>query len=285
MRVLASVCHFPDEMAAGKSHSPNIVGSCAVNEEVAIDYLVAAVDRALQIAECKVENIDLIVSLSWTPDHIVDDTSVMGPRIGHPLQKRIGAKNAFVFDLMDSSLAKALHIVNQFSIMSGMSRVLVVRAELLKGIAPDVDNGFTIPDGAFAMVVAPDEHQRFISKPLTTESGSEIQSLRITLNSFISKNNPTKGRLLFKGAKQFDRAIQEAVGEMGAQDDHVSEKIHESWFASEDAQARPLGPFDIANKLQLIKHRNNSKLLAVSADPFTLSLEAVTLQLGTANNV
>lgn len=84
----------------------------AQGDEMLMQRLLPAVREALDEAVVKPEEIDLIVGLALSPDHLIENRDIMAPKIGHPLQKVLGANRAHVFDLTDSSLARALYVVD-----------------------------------------------------------------------------------------------------------------------------------------------------------------------------
>ncbi len=84
----------------------------AQGDEMLMQRLLPAVREALDEAAVKPEEIDLIVGLALSPDHLIENRDIMAPKIGHPLQKVLGANRAHVFDLTDSSLARALYVVD-----------------------------------------------------------------------------------------------------------------------------------------------------------------------------
>ena len=75
----------------------------AQGDEMLMQRLLPAVREALDEAAVKPEEIDLIVGLALSPDHLIENRDIMAPKIGHPLQKILGANRAHVFDLTDSS--------------------------------------------------------------------------------------------------------------------------------------------------------------------------------------
>ena len=207
MKLISVSCCMPAKTGTTSGKVYGVARARAPEGAVAMDYLASAVERVLDRAKWTSAELDLIVSLSWSPDHLVSDTRIMGPRIGHPLQKKIGASNAFVFDLMDASLAKALYVVNQFAVGQGLQRILVVRADIGQGLLPDPQSGFAIPDGAFALLLEPDARQQFSS----IEIDAGFQPLRVDLNTQIVSAADAKGALCFPVQPELDEAINLAV--------------------------------------------------------------------------
>lgn len=103
----------------------------AQGDEMLMQRLLPAVREALDEAAVKPEEIDLIVGLALSPDHLIENRDIMAPKIGHPLQKVLGANRAHVFDLTDSSLARALYVVDTLASDQGYRNVLVVRGKII----------------------------------------------------------------------------------------------------------------------------------------------------------
>lgn len=272
MNLLSAFCCLPEQLSQPDSRPYGYARPMAAAGSVGIDILEGAVHRALEDADCRAQDIDLIVSLSWSPDHMVDDPAIMGPRIGHPLQKRIGATSAFVFDMMDASLAKTLHIINHFALMQSMKRVLVVRMDIGQGLRADETSGFRIPDGAFALVLSPDHSAEFQQQKI---SGT-YTSLTVDLNTDIRNELDVKGRYTFPYQASLVRSIEDtyrAFTQLGGTDRH---HLHEQWFSEISSDETCLGPFTLPHELNSERNFSDSYLI-VSFDPYSLSVEATTL--------
>jgi hypothetical protein len=124
-------------------------------EESALDMAVEASRQALDRAGTKAGELDLIISKSLSPSHLVSNHEIIGPRLGHPLQRALGAGRAFVFDLLDADWCVAIDIARGFVASLGYRRVLIVHAEASRfGVLPDSRSGFTLIDGAGAILLA-----------------------------------------------------------------------------------------------------------------------------------
>ncbi len=274
MKLISASCYMAAKTRTTPGKVYGAARACAPEGTVAMDYLATAVERALDRAKCSAVELDLIVSLSWSPDHLVADAMIMGPRIGHPLQKKIGASNAFVFDLMDASLAKALHVVNQFAQGQSLQRILLVRADIGQGLHPDPRSGFTIPDGAFALLLEPDAQQLFFS----TEISDGFQPLRVDLNTQISSAADAKGTLCFPPQPELDAAISHAVQSLNSAAGFAPANVlREFWLSHETSRPHCLGPFDLAFQLEMCMEFQCEPIFATSFDPFSLRVEGVTL--------
>ncbi len=286
MKLLAAACRMPAKTCAIPGKVYGVTRARAADNTVAMDYLVPAVERALEQGNCAATDLDLIVSLSWSPDHLVTDTRIMGPRIGHPLQKKIGAHHAFVFDLMDASLAKALYIVNQFALTQSLKRVLLVRADNAQGLQADPESGFTIPDGAFALLLAPDAQQHFVSTPLVDPQGNAgFHPLRVELNTHVTHATDAKGTLRFPVQPALDEAIDHAVQSLSDTTGFAARNsMREHWLSHAPEQPHCLGPFDLAFQLEMYLEYQREPVLAISVDPFSLMVEGVTLKVTGVSN-
>jgi 3-oxoacyl-[acyl-carrier-protein] synthase III len=125
--------------------------------KMSLEVAVPTVLRALEVARTATNQVDLLVTKGVSPSHIADVPDVMGPRVGHPIQREIGLPNAFVFDIMDGDFSLAFDIVESFFNLYPFQRAVLVHTECsAPGVKPDPETGFTLHDGASVLVVAPD---------------------------------------------------------------------------------------------------------------------------------
>ena len=118
-----------------------------------VDYAVAASQEALAAAGLSATNVDLIVTASISPDHLSDDTCIMGPRLCHPLQRELGAHRAVVFDVHDACWVFALDVAQSFLQGLCLTNALVVRADCPEGVDPGGACGLMWDAGAGALVI------------------------------------------------------------------------------------------------------------------------------------
>ena len=268
MKILSSVMEMASKAGCG----------CA---SMAIDLLLPAAQKAMSLAGLRATDIDLIVTLSLSPDRIAIDPSILGPRIGHPLQKTLQANNAYVFDLMDASVAKALHITDMFSKEQGYKRVLFARTEFNAGLRADLESGFAMADGAMACVIEPDGLSRFASFPVPG-----LNPMVIELNENIRALSDHKAFIRFHpnigDADSFRLAASQAAFSLNRSQ---SEYLAEDWFTTVVGRKRQTsgttGPFDLGIGFsRLTPNEHGSHLTAVSFDPFGPSAEAVNVFCG-----
>lgn len=134
--------------------------SCGTNitrplfkEIMAVDYAVAAAREALTQAQCDADELDIIVTFSVSPSHISHCPEIIGPRVGHALQRELKAKKAIVLDLLDCDWTFALDVVHGFFAVMGFTRALIARSECFTGLLMDGACLLEIRDGAGALVV------------------------------------------------------------------------------------------------------------------------------------
>jgi len=248
---------------------------------MAIDLLLPAAQKAMRLADLRATDIDLIVTLSLSPDRIAIDPSILGPRIGHPLQKMLQANNAYVYDLMDASVAKAMHVTDIFAKEQRYKRVLFARTEFNAGLREDLGSRFAMADGAMACVIEPDGLSRFASFPVPG-----LNPMVIELNENIRAFSDHKASIRFypntSAANSFRLAASQAAISL---DYSQKEYLAEDWFTTVVGQkpgtSTTTGPFDLGIAFSsLTSKEHGNYFTAVSFDPFGPSAEAVNLFCG-----
>ncbi len=239
-----------------------------------MDYLLPAVESVMSQGNVAAKDIDLIVSFSVSPDHLARDSSIGGPRTGHPLQKEISARNAFVFDLMDTSLAKVLHIVNTLSWQEGHKRILLVRSEISHCVKQDSQSGFFMQDGAMALLVAPMEQQYFQQSYL----GKTFHPLVMELNTDIRTPQDHKCMMRFPTSEKLCEAMETAFEKLlTPYKKNNIEGIMEQWFHDTTDNKPYHGPFHLAQEFMVrLKQCQHGQIAAASFDPFGPAIDMVT---------
>ncbi len=148
-------------------------------EQMAIDYAVAATHEAFKQAEIKGSDLDLIISMSISPDHISDKTNIMGPRLCHPLQRELGADNAIVFDLHDACWTFALDTARSFMHEMELTHALIVRAECVKGLDAKNASGLAWESGAGVIVLKRSDNDNWECDFTRINSG--VETARVEL--------------------------------------------------------------------------------------------------------
>lgn len=122
----------------------------AADDEATSDMAAEAALRAIEGAGISAEDIELIIVSTVTPDMMFPSTACF-------VQGRIGAKNAFCFDLEAacSGFLYALDVARQFLLCGTVKTALVIGAEKLSCVTDWEDRGTCIlfGDGAGAVVL------------------------------------------------------------------------------------------------------------------------------------
>jgi putative alkyl quinolone biosynthesis protein PqsB len=225
---------------------------------MAIDRALTACEQALQQAGCRSDDIELIVGMSISPDHLSDDPAIAGPRLGHPLQRELKARNAFVFDLIDADWGTAIDIACAFAASTPLGRVLLVRAECTHGLVPDETSGFAVADGGGALVVSvtPGAEYRALYTAVPGFRGAELTlappERRATTNARAVLTLPHQPGLCSAVRDAMQRLVeQESEGRPAA--DII---VREDWFGDGECDAA----------------RRDSSAAGVSVGPFALPL-------------
>ncbi|AOJ72095.1 MULTISPECIES: hypothetical protein [Burkholderia] len=232
------------------------------------DYAVKAARQALSKARCLPSELDLIVSLSVSPNRMADAAPIAGPRLAHPVQRDLRASNAAVFDLLDADWTLALDLVRSHCRQLGYRRALVVRAEALADVEGAESGGYA--DGAGAIVLAPGRDDRYhasyadLDAPsLATLGAVPARHMHETgiVARFDGGFDPATGRFRTQPSNA-DAAVRSVVGDVRSKiDAPVSELFRESWlrgwlsdepgFASETRVDMIDGAADIPAAFQL----------------------------------
>jgi 3-oxoacyl-[acyl-carrier-protein] synthase-3 len=142
----------------------------AAEKEVTSDMAAKASLKALEDAGVTPEEVQLIVVATITPDMVFPATSCF-------VQERIGAKNAFCFDIEAacSGFQYALDVAQRFIATGGVDTALVIGAEKLSTFMDWADRSTCVlfGDGAGAAVLRPAEHghRGFMSSVMGSDGG------------------------------------------------------------------------------------------------------------------
>lgn len=142
----------------------------AAENEVTSDMAAAAAQRALEAAAITADEVELIVVATITPDMVFPATSCF-------VQDKIGAKNAFCFDLEAacSGFQYALDLAQRYIAADGVQTALVIGAEKLSTFMDWADRSTCVlfGDGAGAAVLRPadDDHRGFLSSVMGSDGG------------------------------------------------------------------------------------------------------------------
>jgi 3-oxoacyl-[acyl-carrier-protein] synthase III len=147
----------------------------AANGEETSDLAVNAARRALANAAMNIDEIDLIVVATTTPDVIFPSTSCI-------VQDKLGAKNAAAFDIQAvcSGFVYALTIVNTMIASGAHKNALVIGAEIYSRILNWKDRGTCVlfGDGAGAVLVSRGESPGILATRIKSD-GSKRSILNV----------------------------------------------------------------------------------------------------------
>lgn len=274
MQLVAANCQLSEVTEPLNNRLYSALRSKGKQGEALLERLVPCVETALHKAGWEAQEIDLIVSMSLSPDHLVAKCNVMGPRIGHPLQRALHADNAFVFDAMDASLAKTLHIVNTLALSQGYQRILVVRAENTVNLQACAESGFDISNGVMALLLTPGLEQQFYSLPIA----GDFSPLRVMLNTVIHNEDSFKGAFTLQPQPALNHAINRSIDEMLSNPDFSQDTaLVESWLVASKGHAASLGPFEIPYRLST-QGALSKALNLISIDLFSMNVNGVSLK-------
>lgn len=108
-----------------------------------LDHCIPLILDVLLQLSISVEELDVIATLSLTSDNMAYERDIAGSRLCHPIQKELKAKNAWVYDMADSSLSSALELAQCYLINNQKKYALIVRADQISSICPDEESGFS----------------------------------------------------------------------------------------------------------------------------------------------
>ncbi len=146
----------------------------AAPEMAASDLAVRAARPALEAAEIGPDELDMVIAATITPD-----TSC--PSAACWVQNRLGAKNAFAFDVNAacSGFVYGLTVADQFIRSGTAKRVLFVGVELMTRVVNWQDRSTCVlwGDGAGAVVLGPNENGRGILSSHLYADGANGETL------------------------------------------------------------------------------------------------------------
>jgi 3-oxoacyl-[acyl-carrier-protein] synthase III len=148
----------------------------AAEHEATSDLATAAARQALQRASLSAEELDCIIVGTSTADMILPATACM-------VQKNIGAKNAFAFDMnaVCSSFVFAVETADNFVRSGKYKKILVIGADTYSKIL-DFQDKTTCPlfgDGAGAMILGASEEKKGILQSLVKSDGNGWELIQV----------------------------------------------------------------------------------------------------------
>ncbi|MFD2786729.1 beta-ketoacyl-[acyl-carrier-protein] synthase family protein [Hymenobacter rubripertinctus] len=171
----------PERVACGRPYA--YCRPQAADEELLVGMALPVCWRILKARGLDPLDLDLLISVSVSPDHLVGSKEVAAPRLCHPLQRDLGARNAFVFDLIDADWTTALDVAEGFMRSQDYRWALLIRAEHTSvSMLPDAHSGFGLADGVGALLVTLPADGSLSATPVRYEQDTEgWEGLRIDL--------------------------------------------------------------------------------------------------------
>ncbi len=148
----------------------------AAADEATSDLAAKAAQKALQAAEVKASELDLIIVATITPDMQFPSTACL-------VQQKIGANQAAAFDLSAACAGTiyAMSVAKQFIQSGTYEKILVVGAEKLSSITDWTDRSTCVlfGDGAGAVVLGRGEPGKGIISIYLASDGNKADILKI----------------------------------------------------------------------------------------------------------
>ena len=233
----------------------------AADHEATSDLATAAGRQALQAASLQAADLELIIVATATPDMLFPSTACL-------VQERLGAKQAFAFDLSAActGFLYALAVADQYIRAGTYRTILVIGAEVLSRMIDWTDRSTCIlfGDGAGAVVLHAEPGERGILSTHLHSDGTLWDLIHMPGGG--SRKPPSAetiaGRMNFlkmKGSETFRVAVR-ALEEV----------------AREALAANRLTPADVA---LFVPHQANLRILQAVAQRLEIPLERVVLNV------
>lgn len=162
--------------------------------------------RAIEAAGCQVEDIDLIVIGTTTPDKVF-------PSVACQLQARLGIRGCTAFDVQAvcTGFVYALGVADKFIKSGTHKRALVVGAETMSRIIDWTDRGTCVlfADGAGAVVIEASEEAGILSTHLHADGQyEELLHVPSGVSSGFDETQKGAAYLNMKGNEVFRMAVK-----------------------------------------------------------------------------
>ena len=233
----------------------------AAPDETASSMAEIAARQAIEAAACALEDIDLIIVATGTPDRVYPSTGCL-------LQQRLGIKNCVAFDVQAACSGSifALSIADQYIKTGAAKKVLVVGSEICSRLVDWTDRETCIlfGDGAGAVLLAASDSPGILSAHI--HSDGEFEDLLYCPNpqAATDANKNEAGYINMRGNEVF----KVAVNTLG--------RIVDETLA---ANAMEQSAID-----WLVPHQANTRIIAATAKKLKMSMDHVILTLENQGN-
>lgn len=236
--------------------------------ELTSDLAVKACKELFKNSRIKAEEIELIIVATTTPDLTFPSTAVI-------VQDKIGAKNAFAFDVQAvcSGFVYALNVANSFIVTNQVKNALVIGAETLSRIVDWKDRNTCVlfGDGAGAVLLEAKEGDHGI---LSTKLKSDGSLTDILKTSGGPSSNTSPGFIEMAGREVFKHAVNKMSEVVIESLDEVNMKIEDiDLLIPHQANIRILD--SVAKKLNL----SEDKVITTVEDQANTSAASIPLAI------
>jgi 3-oxoacyl-[acyl-carrier-protein] synthase-3 len=220
-----------------------------------------AARQAIEMAQIDVDDIDLIIVATGTPDRVYPSTGCL-------LQKRLGIKNCVAFDVQAACSGSifGLSIADQYIKSGAVKTVLVVGSEICSRIVDWTDRSTCVlfGDGAGAVLLQASEEQGILSTHI--HSDGEYEDMLYCPNPQVATEagKDELGFIQMRGNEVF----KVAVNTLGR-------------IVDETLEANNMDKTDID---WLVPHQANIRIIAATAKKLKMSMDQVVVTLETQGN-
>jgi benzoate-CoA ligase len=245
--------------------------------------LVEVTEKAIKQSNINAMDIDLIVSYSMSIDHLAYQKEIYGPRICHPLQKEIGANNAFAFDLTDASTSTVLDVTNSILREMNLNIALIVRVDVNSSLVQDSESGFSWTDGAAALILQ--KNEEVVKNSTEYEIETDISPCILKVTNDFDQQDAKRGEFSFSPNAEFKSAYKnienKLYDELGEDIDSDKGIYSEKWFVDEGENTEHVtGPYGFFLAVAEEQKSNTSQTTGgIIFDPYRLTLSAHSFKL------
>lgn len=226
----------------------------AAPDELTSDLATAAAKNAIESAGINVDEIDLIIVATTTPDKIFPSVATM-------VQKKLGASNCPAFDIQAvcSGFVYGISTASNFITAGASKCVLVIGADTFSRITDYTDRSNCIlwGDGAGAIILQASEEQGVISTHLHADGNFE------TMLHVPRKDNGTD-TVMMEGSAVFKMAV------------NTLDQIVDETLAANNMQKSDID--------WLVPHQANVRILQATARKLDMSMDKVVVTVDKHGN-
>lgn len=210
----------------------------AENDEFSSDLAIKAVENLIQNTKVKVDDVDMVIITTFTPDHFT-------PTVSGLVQGHFGMKNAGTFDMNSgcTGFVYGLCVADSMITAGHFNKVLVIASEVPSKVMDYTDRNTCIlfGDGAAAMLLERTEDTGSFLSSYFTSDGKLAQNITCSnLGSRVNGHEIAKQRLFEQEGKflyeYVVKNVPEGIGRLLGKSDISMEDIQ--WFVPHSANLR-----------------------------------------------